>query len=589
MKKTIAFLFSFILLLLPIELTARTTIIVNNQLSFDNIKQDIVQLINSGEKTIIIKITSGYYIAKENHLFLSGINAPKVSISILAEDAVIIPEGKSYNSGDNYIGKGDVNNSWMSNGDDLKTWSDSYYAEGLVEVIDSSRKLCRLKRRDNLHQSFLTPSHILIPHWYRSSIYKIDKFSNEYIYFTASDLKYTYDNGYIVNEDYHYGKKQIRYKLFNVIGNDDCLFVINGKVNFPKGIISAREGFVKRYIYIEKCYFQSFEISNLHFWGNSFEDGNSAIFLSDSYCSKFILHDCQFRGMRGNVITINATPNVCIENNIFKDCYYFGVKSDNKSKNIIVRDNYFQNFGYGMQNTFCIVCQGENYLISGNKMIDFGYGGIGVGLGFMRVQSNPCYGKVEDNEMTNTETYMENISNFGIMDSGAITVWTKNDGTIIRNNLIHGYSGMGDNRGIFCDDGAYNIQILDNVITGITNSYCIDSRRVPNVEILKTPGSNIERANVNIVIRGNIVDGGIRFVAHEGKNNGCIKGVNYVISEKDKPLPINVQGNVVNWQEDVVLDSNGTSNGKIHLTTISYRTLKKNKNWRALRKYVTKD
>ena len=36
---------------------------------------------------------------------------------------------------------------------------------------------------------------------------------------------------------------------------------------------------------------------------------------------------------------------------------------------------------------------------------------------------------------------------------------------------------MGDNRGIFCDDGASNISIYGNVILNTPNSYCIDLRQ----------------------------------------------------------------------------------------------------------------
>lgn len=95
------------------------------------------------------------------------------------------------------------------------------------------------------------------------------------------------------------------------------------------------------------------------------------------------------------------------------------------------------------------------------------------------------------------------------MDSGAIYAYTQNDDTQIRNNFIHDYTGMKDNRGIFMDDGAINVTVRDNVIMRIANSWSIDSRRVADIE--NEPGSQVQKANIGNTITNNKTDGRIRF------------------------------------------------------------------------------
>ena len=587
-KLRISTVILLICFVMPSILSARTIINVVDQSSFDKLQATLVSAIKTGDKEISVFFTKGTFTAKERHLILNGIKAPDVSISIIGSDAIILSSGKEYKNGDKHQSELSVRRSWMSDSQDIKIWSDVRYADGLIEILDESKQQCRLKSKEPLASVANGASHILIPHWFQSSVYTIDKISGNYIYFTASDLKKSFGSGYNVNGDYHYGKKQVRFRLFNAKGSSDCVRIVDGRVQLPSGISSARECLIHRYITIQNCSFCSVDIKGLKFRGNNYAYNDPAIYINNVNCTSLSVTGCEFRGMHGDVITIASSPNVHIENNTFYDCYNNGIQSDNKSKNTIVKDNAFKNMGKRMQNTFCILCRGENYLVTGNKIEDFGYGGIGIGVHYKSEKPNPSKGIVDGNEMTYTDAYIANIANYGIMDSGAIYVWTKNDGSIIRNNFIHGYSGMGDNRGIFCDDGAYNLQIYDNVITGIANSYCIDSRRESSVERTKTPESGIDRSNVNIVIRDNIVDGKVRFVAHEDKNNGCVKGANYVLREKDKTLPNNVQGNVAKWDDDIILDTNGSSKGKIRLTAKSYKQLKKSKSWSSLRKHVVK-
>ena len=109
------------------------------------------------------------------------------------------------------------------------------------------------------------------------------------------------------------------------------------------------------------------------------------------------------------------------------------------------------------------------------------------------------------------------------MDSGVIYVWTQTDGITIHNNYIHDISGIKDNRGIFCDDGAKNVTITGNVIQRIQNSYCIDLRNVTFV------AEKVPDHNIGNICTDNLVDGDIRFYL---RDESCKESNNKKIGDR---------------------------------------------------------
>lgn len=540
----------------------RTTIVVKTQTDFDALQKNLTSTIKAGKKNIYVKLMPGTYRAKEQHIFLKGITAADTKIHILGDNAILIPSGREYHEGDVYQGTFSVDNSWMSDSKDLEIWSHVHYADSLIEILDEGKKLCRLKtkarKNGNSSNQTITQSsnsYILIPHWFKSSVYKIDKIEGRYIYFTADDLNDSRYGGYNVNDDYNYGKKAIRYKLCNVDVGEDCLRISEGRVHLPRGVTSVWEGSSHSFMVFRNCVFASIDIEGIQFWGNAYKESSYAISIKDTECKSIRLHGCGFRGMRGNVINVSGASNVRIDNNQFEECYRYGIRSSNESINTVVENNHFESMGKAMLNTKCVRCQGANYRVANNVFVNFGYGGISTGVAYKNKMSQPCSGVIENNDLSFDQGYLDHIDNYGIMDGGAIYVATKTDGVVIRNNYIHGFSGMKSNRGIMCDDGAYNIEIYGNAVTGIVNSWCIDSRRVKKVERSTDPESTVDRANVNIVIRDNYIDGGLRFEANEGPNNGCIKGTNYIIPGQNGKKPRMEIGNVPVQKDDVMLDA----------------------------------
>lgn len=106
---------------------------------------------------------------------------------------------------------------------------------------------------------------------------------------------------------------------------------------------------------------------------------------------------------------------------------------------------------------------------------------------------------------------------------------------------------MGDNRGIFCDDGASNISIYGNVILNTPNSYCIDLRRV------KDHKASLKN-NSNSIMANNLVDGAVRFQGYEGEDRHVLKGQNTVIREEGKEAIENVFDNLESLDDLVISD-----------------------------------
>lgn len=571
--------------------SAKEVINVNSQSKFDSLQQLIVAKIYSGEKNIVVSIAPGTYKAKEKHLVFSKINAPEVALQINGNGAIIIPNGTEYKDGDAYKGAFSINHSWMIGGNNIDPWTHAHYAKGLIEILNSSTKECRLKASQVFRSDVdCSDAYILITQWFRTHCYKITKVSGNYIYFIAKTLAPGYKKvGYNINNDYHFAKQYPRYKLCNLDTGEDVLKIVNGTVKLPSSVTSVREGTIDRYITINNCKFRRLEIDHLIFNGNSNENNTEAISIRNTSCEILLIQNCVFNGFRSNVIAVSSSPNIHVENNSFQDCYANGISSDNGCAKTVIQSNTFTSMGKGMDNTFCVVCRGTEFKICNNTFTDFGYGGIGAGVHFKTKKVYECTGSVERNVLSYSQNYISDKANYTIMDSGAIYLWTVNNGITVRNNNIHNIDGMKTNQGIYCDDGASGIKIIGNVVLNCGNSNCIASRRDPRAEERNTPGTGIMASNLNNVIRDNIVDGRILFVGNERKVNGCEIGNNYVLKLKGGKNPKHKIENVIVKGRIVELECMGIKRGSIGVSRRIYGILEKNGEWKFLKNYVVTD
>lgn len=206
------------------------------------------------------------------------------------------------------------------------------------------------------------------------------------------------------------------------------------------------------------------------------------------------------------LIKATLSNNIEFDGNTVNGCYTTALCLRNGCENVSVTNNLFENGSQCVSFSFFVQCEAKNFYIANNTFRDFGYSAIAAGMMRGTEKKYECSGIIENNEIYLTKDYYNNKEKYTSMDAGAIQVRTQSDQTIIRYNYIHDIVGMKDNRGIFCDEGARNFKIYNNVILNTPNCYSIDARKVTDRTLADTLN------NRNNVMMYNVVDNRIRFV-----------------------------------------------------------------------------
>ena len=196
-------------------------------------------------------------------------------------------------------------------------------------------------------------------------------------------------------------------------------------------------------------------------------------------------------------VTNSIGGGVTSEGILFADSCSF----DNIKKNGIFVQNsgcaeisncFFKDIGHYGSNNFAIVGQGKTYV--GNCFfLDTNYGAINVGVVNAYSEADLKDYLIEYNSIFYSNEWVKVRQRLGFCDSGAIYIATNSKKTIVRNNRIHGVGGCGMNNAIYGDDGAYNLEIYCNIISGTQNGFDIDCRYVsPKVTNRHIPFSDDE-------------------------------------------------------------------------------------------------
>lgn len=496
---------------------------------------EISAALQAGEKNIIVKIKKGTYFYSEGHLAFKEIHRPDVDIRIVGNNATLVPLGWELRNNDEIpcevTGASCFVN--IKNKQSILPWSDVMYADELVEVIDLTTKQCRLKCEalGGLYVPEENLAYIELTRWCRCYQYKVLKIDNGYIDFYAHDLEKDNVFGtkhYNVNYDYVVGEKPPRFRLCNVDENER-VSVINRKVKLYKYIKSVYLGNASNFLTIDESQFRQFILNGITFLGNK-PEGEALIKIRNSRPVNLEICNCFFIGQRGEIIKEEYGNNLYFHDNYVSDNYVWGIDINSSSSNTIVENNIFENNGLGLSYARCVSCSGDNYFIARNKFKNFGYCAISIGAWYGIKNRVPARGIVEYNEIWYDRKYYEEAWKHTIMDSGAIYVWTLNEQAIIRYNYIHDYIGMGQNRGIYLDDGAHHVAVYGNIVVNTPACHAIGSRRVARTERGKNIVSYSEKNNINNYIAYNITDGTVNFVGNEDKKNGCIMGRNILLS-----------------------------------------------------------
>ena len=554
--KRIVFVLSILSFIIGVDAQTKTKVIrIGNQEQFDLLNKTIHECIADGITSITIRVSSGNYYFKERHLDLSDIKGPELTLKMVGEKTVLIPIGREVSTEETIKGY-----NYASSVVDIKSgvlvdmWTDLQYADSDVEIVDVAEKVCRLKSNGIKSRMVekCKDAYIMITAWCRTYYYHIIRIENSYIYFTADSLAPSRinKNGYNVNDDNYYSKGKVptRFRLCNINP-------------LEKGNLHVCE--TQSFLYNNGGQIKKLSVTGITFLGNK-TNGDlegwpySLIVLNNVQAGRIRINKCKFIGQNSRVISINKTDNVQIDNNYFAHNFRNGVTSYNTSVGTSVNDNVFEYNGESLSYERCVTCLGSDYHVYNNTFTNYGYCAISVGFYYGTEPANTPKGIVELNTLTYTDKWMASLWQHSIMDGGAIYLWTRNDVSIIRNNVIINYGGVCFNNGIYCDDGAKGAEIYGNVILGVVNGYSIHSRRVP------TADNRVGGANMNNKIYDNFIDGGFLFVGHEGAN-GCFKGRNFIVVNQDNKQPDCIVNNIFNPIADDYVTTKGMSDNKLVL------------------------
>ncbi len=509
---------------------------VANQKQFDQMPANLRNALKDGKRNIKVKIKKGTYFFKEGYLTLKGLDYPNTDIRIEGKNVVVVPEGHTLKSGDLIPCEVSGESSYV----DLKSkksvsvWSEMMWADSLVEVVNETEKICRLKNSEL--KGVLLPegnhAYMDLTRWCRCYQYKVLKIENGYVYFIAHDLEKDTILGsrhYNVNYDFVFSGKKPRFRLCNTTRNEKDSVIDYRIVSSLAGnsVYLAKES---NFLNVLQATLNIFSIKGLFFLGGKKSD-TPLINFDHANINGFVIKDCCFVGQMGTILRLLSTDNLLFHHNTINNNYEWGVFSDELSSNITIINNKFENNGIGLSYARCVSCFGRDFYVGNNTFKNFGYCAISVGLPYGSIMKNPARGIVEYNHIWYDKEHFENAWKYTIMDSGAIYVWTQNDGTVVRYNYIHDYTGMEQNRGVFCDDGAHHFAIYGNIVVNVPNYSALDSRRVAGTEAANNKVSKSVRNNINNVMMYNLTDGTINFVGNEIANNGCKKGRNLLLRE----------------------------------------------------------
>ena len=495
-----------------------TTITIKDQGAFNKLQTALEKALLRGKKNIVVQL-SGVLLFNDNQIKLQNMNYSDASIRIIGKNCRLLPAGRDIDVSNRDLTLNYSYSYTSINGDDISFWSQFFTTDSLINVVNDGDKLCciHIPASFSTIESISQLSYIQYTEWYYTRTCKIEYIKDNYIYFKVPEL-FRVGDYYNVNYDYYWTKKLPRFRIF------DCKVSLN-----DKRYSLIHEGLAGTFISIVNSKFRQLAIENISFYGNKLWAYLFSI-SNTSFSDSFLITDCFFSGQHGGVIFLTNSNNAIVQHCDFYNQYSTVIFSDNNTVNTRVCDNYFRNCGLGMLNSFCVRCNGLDYLINGNKFENYGYSAIAVGTWYKTTNPRPSKGIVDYNIIYSTDDYIDNIDQYGLIDGGAIYLWTLNDDAIIRYNFINNISGAGYNRGIYCDDGAKNFTLQGNIVMNVLNCNCIDARYAGVLENI----DNTKTSNVSKVMRYNIINGDVKFQGKPIPENGCIKDCNYVTNIEDK-------------------------------------------------------
>ena len=447
-------LLSYILITLLTVAANAGTISVNSQQDFDALSGKIVDAIKQGERDIIVNINVKELTFADKQVSLKSIKQPEVSIAIHGNGVRIVSKGRMVKE------LKDPSLMYLKNGGYYNPWTPFRQLDDTISVTDLTSHQCRIKTSAR-NKKDAHPQHQYINYtcWYTSRTSPVTRVGRNWIEFDGGDWAVPQKGHfYNVNMDYSYAKKYPRYRLF-------------GTERLAEEVYQCEASTLLNLSY---CDLRSFSIDGINVTGSSCNGPLIMVDLCKAH--SILITNSTFRCIGGSILIDRKSTNVSFTHNRVDTFMGYGIQSEAGSTGTRVTNNTFTNCTLGMEIGFAIQMRSDGFLVSQNTITDFCFGAIGAGIWGGTTTDSKCRGVISDNEIYLSATYLSDLMQHTLMDSGAIYTWTRCDGVTISNNYIHDISGIRDNRGIFCDDGTRNVTVTGNRIERIHNSYDIDLR-----------------------------------------------------------------------------------------------------------------
>ena len=472
-------------------------ILVQTQAEFERIPALVKEALSEGSREQIdVRLAPGVYFYDDLFLELKDVDAPEASLRLSGEDAVLVASDggdRSYTLEKGYV---DLN---AMKPVDIRT--EMRHARFWPLRVPFRKHLYRLRCREiPVPKDSLRDATLLLTQWYISTRYPIERITKRHIYFRRDKV---YETGML--SELRYGRCFPRYML--------C---------YPPKDSLLHPCSAVRFLHMEGVRLQSFALEGIHFLGNGDRNGDWLIRMQGVEAESLLVSGCRFEGIRSGGFWVERTDGILLQDNEFTKCYRTCIRIQDSCLEARIIGNRFIDNGYQISNGPVVNCKGGDFLISDNYFEDFSYSAIGLGHHYCVESEGGLSGIVERNEICMSEAFRSTVPRM-LIDSGAIYVWTRNNGLIIRNNYIHDIAGPHGNRGILCDDGTCNVHIYGNRVVRVEGTFCIDLRMFRRVGWMK--GSRVHDPNTGNVMYGNIIDGRCRFrirrsdpTSHKGAN-----------------------------------------------------------------------
>lgn len=526
---------------------ADITLHISSQEEWDNIAKTVKNLLNKGKQNINVEVEADSLVYGKHIQVLSDLDYPKANVRIHANHTKMIPAGPTFervhsiSEGMFYVCEySDFNRYdvlFDDKGKPLTLYEPVFVIDNPIEEVPSSgtedvlnrdgslykkvSKVWRFKTNlPDLNEDKCKSFQILLTHNWTTMIHQVVKVESGYLYFILKSnnkttlKKRTFDPN--VDMKYYHAYPRCRYLNSPV---SKGIHVIDDKIYIPKSIKSVTIGKGARLFTIRNTKLNSLEISGFDVIGA----GNSAcISVSRSqFTDQMWVRDNYFSNLSNSAVSITDSENVCVYKNTIKDTRRNALICSGKK--ISVCGNHLKDIGF-MSQTKAILFSGTDIHVYDNTIEDFYYSAISCGS---RDGSRVLTYIIERNLIRYSPDFIAHYKERTLADGGGIYVGPQNTSGIIRYNVVQNITGIGSNRGIFLDDGAKNLSIYGNLITGTVNSYDIDLR------YCATYKEAIPDHNTNNIIIQNIMTGAYRF-QESATHSSCIAGGNVLLGLGNK-------------------------------------------------------